>query len=78
MRPMYPRIAVDSKVEGRVIIEAIIGIDGSVKDAKILRSIALLDRAALDAVQQWRFTPTLLNGVPVPVIITVTVDFKLH
>ena len=78
VRPIYPRLALDGKVEGRVIIEAVIGVDGQVKDARILRSIALLDRAALDAVQQWRFTPTLLNGVPVPVIITVTVDFKLH
>ena len=78
VRPHYPAIAVAGRVEGRVIIEAIIGIDGRVKDAKVLRSIALLDRAALEAVQQWRFTPTLLNGVPVPVIITVSVDFKLH
>jgi periplasmic protein TonB len=78
VRPIYPKLALDNKVEGRVIIEAVIGVDGHVKDARILRSIPLLDRAALDAVQQWRFTPTLLNGVPVPVIITVTVDFKLH
>ena len=78
VRPIYPKLAADSKVEGRVIIEAIIGIDGRVNDAKVLRSIPLLDRAALEAVQQWRFTPTLLNGVPVPVIITITVDFKLH
>ena len=78
VRPVYPKLALDGKVEGRVIIEAIIGVDGHVKDARILRSIPLLDRAALDAVQQWRFTPTLLNGVPVPVIITVTVDFKMQ
>ena len=78
VRPIYPQVAVAGRVEGRVLIEATIGIDGRVKDAQILKSIALLDRAALEAVQQWRFTPTLLNGVPVPVIITVTVDFKLH
>ena len=77
-RPVYPPIAVHSGVEGRVMIEAIIGVDGRVKDARVLRSIPLLDRAALEAVQQWRFTPTLLNGIPVPVIITVTVDFKLR
>ena len=52
--------------------------DGRVKDAKILRSIPLLDQAALDAVKQWEFTPTLLNGVPVPVIMTVTVNFTLQ
>jgi protein TonB len=78
VRPVYPQIAISTKIEGRVIIEAILGIDGRVKDAKILKSIALLDRAALEAVEQWRFTPTLLNGVPVPVIITVSIDFKLH
>ena len=77
VRPNYPKVAIEGKVQGRVIIEATIGVDGRVKDARILRSIPLLDRPALDAVQQWRFTPTLLNGVPVPVIITVTVDFKL-
>ena len=78
VRPHYPRLAIDGKVQGRVIIEAIIGVDGRVTDAKILRSIPLLDSPALEAVRQWRFTPTLLNGVPVPVIITVTVDFKLN
>jgi protein TonB len=49
-----------------------------VKDARVLRSIALLDQAALEAVRQWEFTPTLLNGVPVPVIMTVTVNFTLQ
>ena len=78
VRPIYPQIAVLNKIEGRVIIEAIIGTDGRVKDARILRSIPLLDRAALDAVNQWLFSPTTLNGAPVPVIITVTVDFKLN
>ena len=78
VRPHYPRLAIDGKVEGRVIIEAIIGVDGRVTDAKVLRSIPLLDGPALEAVRQWRFTPTLLNGVPVPVLITVTVDFKLN
>jgi protein TonB len=43
----------------------------------VLRSIPLLDEAALKAVRQWRYTPTLLNGIPVPVIMTVTVTFTL-
>jgi periplasmic protein TonB len=46
-------------------------------NARLLRSIPLLDQAALEAVRQWEFTPTLLNGVPVPVIMTVTVNFTL-
>jgi protein TonB len=65
-------------VQGVVIVEATIGSDGSVQNARVLRSIPLLDAAALDAVKQWQFTPTLLNGVPVPVIMTVTVQFTLQ
>ena len=76
--PVYPQIAQTAKVQGVVIIEATIGKDGSVKDAKILKSVALLDQAAIDAVKQWRFTPTLLNGVPVEVLMTVTVNFTLQ
>ena len=75
--PDYPQIALISRVQGVVIIEATIGLDGTVEEARVLRSIPLLDAAALDAVKQWEFTPTLLNGVPVPVIMTVTVQFTL-
>jgi protein TonB len=78
VKPVYPSIAQSARVQGVVIIEATIGPDGKVKDAKVLRSIPLLDQAALDAVRQWEFTPTLLNGVPVPVIMTVTVNFTLQ
>ena len=78
MRPVYPPIAQSARVQGIVIVEATIGPDGAVKHAKVLRSIPPLDQAALDAVRQWVFTPTLLNGVPVPVIMTVTVQFTLQ
>ncbi len=78
MNPVYPPIAQSARVQGVVIIEAIIGPDGRVTEAKVLRSIPLLDAAALDAVKQWVYTPTLLNGVPVPVIMTVTVNFTLQ
>jgi protein TonB len=60
-----------------VIIEATIAADGHVMNARILRSLPLLDQAALEAVRQWQYTPTLLNGVPVPVVMTVTVTFTL-
>ena len=76
--PVYPPIAQSARVQGVVIIEATIGPDGGVQNARVLRSIPLLDQAALDAVKQWVFTPTLLNGVPVPVIMTVTVQFTLQ
>jgi protein TonB len=51
---------------------------GTVGDARVLRSVPLLDEAALDAVRQWAFQPTLLNGVPTPVVMTVTVNFSLN
>jgi len=49
-----------------------------VTDVKVLRSVALLDDAAITAVRQWEYTPTMLNGAPVPVIMTVTVNFQLR
>ena len=76
--PVYPSIAQAARVQGIVIIEATIGPDGQVVNARILRSVPLLDEAALAAVRQWQYTPTLLNGVPVPVIMTVTVQFTLQ
>lgn len=78
VKPVYPAIAVASRKEGLVILEAVIAEDGSVRDVRVLRSVALLDQAAMDAVRQWRFTPTLLSGQPVPVVMTVTVNFTLN
>ena len=78
VKPEYPADARSARVEGVVIIEAVIGADGKVMDAKVLRSVARLDQAALDAVKQWEYSPTLLNGKPVPVVMTVTVNFKLQ
>ena len=73
--PVYPAIAQSARVSGAVTIEATIGPDGKVTDAKVVRSVPLFDQAALDAVRQWEYLPTLLNGVPVPVVVTVTVNF---
>jgi len=78
VKPIYPPDALTARVQGVVICEAVIGPDGKVADVRILRSIPLLDRAAIDAVRQWEFTPTLLNGTPVPVIMTMTVNFTLE
>lgn len=75
--PVYPAIATQARVQGVVILECTISPQGKVTDVKVLRGIPLLDQAAIDAVKQWVYTPTLLNGVPVPVIMTVTVNFKL-
>ncbi len=62
VRPVYPPIAREAGVSGVVIIEVRIGTDGTVEEAHVLKSIPLLDQAALDAVKQWQFVPTLLNG----------------
>ena len=78
VKPIYPPTAMASGVTGIVILEAVIGQDGGVIDARVLRGEPLLNQAALDAVTQWRFTPTTLNGAPVDVIMTVTVNFSLQ
>ena len=75
VKPVYPAIAQSARVGGTVTIEATIGTDGKVTDARVVRSIPLLDQAALDAVRQWEYLPTLLNGVPVPVLATITINF---
>jgi protein TonB len=78
VRPVYPEIARSARVQGMVIIEATIDETGHVANARLLRSIPLLDEAALTAVRQWIFTPTRLNGEPTSVIMTVTVQFTLQ
>jgi protein TonB len=77
VNPTYPTVARAARIQGVVVIECVIGTDGRVRDAKVVDSQPLLDNAALAAVQQWRYTPTLYQGVPVPVILTVTVTFRL-
>lgn len=77
VNPVYPAIAQSARVQGVVILEALIDEQGRVANARVLRSIPLLDQAAIDAVRQWEYVPTLLNGAAVPVIMTVTVQFTL-
>jgi protein TonB len=76
--PMYPAMARTARVQGLVILEAVIDSSGRVESARVLRSLSLLDDAALEAVRQWRFEPARLNGQPVPVVMTVTVNFSLQ
>src|SRR5688572_21449795 len=73
VRPVYPPDAFAAGIAGMVILEVVIDTSGNVEAAKVLRSIPMLDQAATDAVKQWQFTPTHLNGAAVPVIMTVTV-----
>jgi periplasmic protein TonB len=75
--PEYPALAQRARISGVVVIDAVIGADGRVTNARVLRGLAMLDEAALTAVRQWVYTPTLVSGVPVPVEMTVTVTFSL-
>lgn len=76
--PEYPPDARKSQVEGTVLVQARVGIDGRVMQARILHSIAPLDAAAMDAVARWRFRPALANGRPVSCWVAVPVTFTLH
>ena len=73
--PVYPEAARRANVAGVVILEVTVAPDGTVSGARILRSIPLLDQAAVEAVRQWRFEPTVVNGTAVPVMLTVSVQF---
>jgi TonB family protein len=75
VEPVYPDAARQMGVQGVVILEVLIAEDGKVQDARIMRSIPELDEAAMTAVRQWAFTPTVVNGVPMKAIMTVTVSF---
>jgi TonB family protein len=74
-KPIYPPTARNAGVGGVVILSVMIDTNGDVAAAKVVRSIPLLDRAALDAVRGWKFTRTTASGAPVCVVMTVTVDF---
>jgi TonB family protein len=76
--PVYPPLAVAARVQGRVMLECVIAEDGRVTEVSPLSGHPLLDAAAAEAVRQWRYTPTLLNGVPVSVALRVVVDFRLR
>jgi protein TonB len=76
--PVYPQHALSARIQGVVILECTINPRGEVEGVQILRGLPLLDEAAVEAVRQWQYTPTLVDGVPMPVIMTVTVNFRLR
>ena len=76
--PIYPAVAKSAKIQGIVIIEAVINKQGNVEDLKVLRGNPMLNQAAIDAVSQWKYTVPMLNKTPVDVIMTVTVNFTLN
>jgi len=75
--PVYPALATQARVTGLVILEARVGVDGRVKSVQVLRGGPLFDQAAIEAVQQWRYMPLLLNGEPMEFDITITIAFNI-
>lgn len=81
VHPKYTPEAMRAKIQGTVRIEAVVNTRGEVTNAKIVESLDSelgLDAAALDAVSQWRYQPTTLNGRPVPVVVIIALEFRLH
>ena len=74
--PVYPAIAKSNRIGGTVQLELTIGPDGKVVATRVLKSVPVLNQAALDAAKQWEYAPTRVKGVAVPVIIDVAIDFK--
>jgi protein TonB len=76
--PIYPPLARQTRISGTVRLHAIISKDGSIQQLEVMSGHPLLQQAALDAVRQWRYQPTLLNGEPVEVDTTIDVIFSLN
>jgi protein TonB len=77
VEPVYPPLAVAANIEATVILDAVVDEEGQVTDVKVLRSGGVLDKAAIDAVRQWRYAPLLLNGRAAPFQLTVVLSFRL-
>lgn len=75
--PKYPPEAGRARIEGTVVLRAVIGKDGSVQDVRVESGLPVLAQAAMDAVKQWRYKPYLLNGEPVEVDSRITINFTL-
>jgi periplasmic protein TonB len=78
VQPMYPPLARQTRISGTVRLHAIIGKDGAITQLEVMSGHPLLQQSALDAVRQWRYQPTLLNGDPVEVDTTIDVIFSLN
>jgi TonB family protein len=78
VKPLYPPTAQVERVQGVVIVETVLDATGRIAAARVLRSIPLLDEAALEAVRQWQFEPPLVDGQPRAVLMTTTVNFSLR
>jgi protein TonB len=77
VKPQYPAMARETRVEGDVVLAAVIGKDGTVSDLKVVSGPAILVSSAMQAVRQWRYKPYLLNGQPVEVETQIKLQFRL-
>ena len=75
--PTYPQDAINEKVQGVVVLDVIVDAEGVPSDVQVVQSIPMLDAAAIEAVKKWRYEPTLMNGVAVPIAMTVSLNFSL-
>ena len=79
VKPSYPEVARRARIEGKCILQVVIGVDGSVSQPTVLSaSNPMFSQPAIDAVLQWKYTPALQNGKPVAIYLTVRVDFTLR
>ncbi|HYT65648.1 MAG TPA: TonB family protein [Vicinamibacterales bacterium] len=78
VRPIYPDFARAARIEGTVVMEAVLDPSGHVTQLRVIQSVPMLDQAAIDAVRQWRYSPSLYGGHPVSVLMTITIRFKLQ
>lgn len=78
VRPVYSELARQTRTQGTVVLEAVLDSTGSVTQLRVIRSVPLLDQAALDAVRRWKYTPSLYGGRPVSVLMTITITFTLQ
>jgi TonB family protein len=76
--PSYPKLASLTRTQGNVVMEAVISKDGTVEEVHVIKGHRLLRGAAKNAVRKWRYRPYKVDGVPVDVATTVSVDFSLH
>ena len=77
VKPLYPMIAMQARIQGTVVLQAVIGKDGTVQDLHLISGHPMLAPAAIEAVRQWRYRPYLLNGDPVEVDTQINVNFTL-
>jgi len=77
VEPVYPRLAASARISGEVRLKAVISKDGRIEDLKLISGHPLLVQAAMDAVKQWTYKPTVLNGNPVEVATEIDVNFAL-